>query len=220
MQANTEQEKKRSSIFASTSLMSELDRVGNQLGYKTRTRTLQFLTRFYDETQHSSEGLPVATFDTISKTNAPVCICGIPGSGKSFALDVFLKECKKKSLPFLLFNSDSRDHDWINNELQWSDVVGLRWLDSPGQYIVRLPHDLQMRKTTMSQISQSILRLEGDPKLELWTLIFEEAHDFHKLESFDSILRRMRKSVRKLIVVSTEAELFKMCRAFRPIPFE
>ena len=144
--ANEDQEgrdsKRRLSIFAPEPIMQQLDRIAGELHYKTRTRTLQFLTQFYNETQHSDKGLPVATFDAVMKHDAPVVLCGIPGSGKSFTLDAFLKDCRKRSIPFLLFNSDNRDHAWLTNELEWTDIVSLRWLDTPAQYIVKLPHDL------------------------------------------------------------------------------
>ena len=214
------QSKKRLGILAEPSLMLKVDEVAKELNFTTRTKALAFLTQFYEQSQHSSEGLPIATFEQIAEVEAPVVISGIPGSGKSWTLDAYLKECRKRGLPFLLFNSDSRDHDWISNRITFAEVVGLQWLKQPSQYVVSLDHNLGVRQIVMEQIAQSILMLEGDPRLESWTLAFEEGHDYYAGPNFSSMLRRMRKSTKKLIVVSTEAELFKMCRPFKPIPFK
>ncbi len=123
--------------------MQQFDRVAGDFHYKTRTGTLAFLTQFYNETQQNEKGLPVATFDSIIKYEAPVVLSGIPGSGKSFELDAFLKDCRKRSILFLLFNSDNRDHAWLANWLQGTGIVALRWLDNPGQTCQHLQTPVQ-----------------------------------------------------------------------------
>ena len=212
-------QRKRQGILADPLLMQRLDKFAKERGLCTRTKALDKLLSEYEASKNDTNSIPVATFENLmrnSENEPPAVISGVPGSGKSYTLDKFLRECKKRSVPFLLFNSDQRDHNWIANKISYAEVLGLNWLKQPGQYAVSLEHNLNLRKTIIEQISNAILMLEGDQRLEKWVLCFEEAHDYHEIEAFCSILRRMRKSTRKLIVVSTEAELFKMCRTMRP----
>ena len=104
------------------------------------------------------------------------------------------------------------EHTWISNVLSYYEFPTLQWLDSPGQYRVELETDLNLRRQQMRDAAQSLLRLEGDERLANWIITVEEAADYYDVRPFCTFLRRMRKSTRRIVIVSTEAELFKMCK--------
>ena len=172
--------------------------------------------------------LPAATYDSIlpkgREHEAPIVLSGIPGSGKSYTLDLFLKECKRRKDSFLLFSSRAKDpnsteHSWVPNTLSLYEFLTLHWLDFPAHYRIELETDLMLRRQQIRDASQALLRLEGDERLAKWVVAVEEAADSSDAKAFCTFLRRMRKSTRRIIVVSTEADLFKMCKPMHPIPY-
>ena len=215
----------RESIVADSLLIEKVDAIASRLNFSTRTKTLKFLAEYYVAGQ-SSGNVPVGTFDSVISATEhmpPIVLAGIPGSGKSYTLDVLLKECTKRRQPFILFSSRAKDHkctehQWIPETLSYYEYPTLHWLDAPGNYRVELETDLNLRRQEMRDASQTLLRLEGDNRLSSWLVCVEEAADYYDIRSFQTLLRRMRKSCRRIVVVSTEAELFKMCQPMRPIP--
>lgn len=189
-----------------------------------RTDVVSEALKICERLHDNNSAIPIAFYDfLIQKNGPPVVLSGIPGSGKSYTLDLLLKECKDRKQPFLLFSSRAKDsksteHTWIPNTLSYYEFPILKWLDSPGQYRVELETDLNLRRQEMKDAAQTLLRLEGDERLGKWVIAVEEAADYSDIKSFATFLRRMRKSTRRIVVVSTEAELFKMCQAARPIP--
>lgn len=186
---------------------------------KKNTGALRYLLQNFQESLIS--GFPIATFDNIAnvepRTRAPAAIVGIPGSGKSTTLDMILHECAEKQIPFLLLNCSS-EHAWIRRKLAFAQAISLTWLKKPCEYRVQFAPELETRRVEMKQVAESLLRIEGDARLRNWVIGVEESHDFCRVENFRELLRRFRKSVRRMIIVSTEAELFGMCELYRPIP--
>ena len=218
--------KNRKAILADSSVIDKVDELAKKLDISTRTKALQFLTKFYEESQHGSSPIPTATFGSIMSNGnqgPPIVIAGIPGSGKSYALDLFLRECSKCNYSFVLFSSRAKDprrteHAWISNALSYYEFPTMQWLDSPGQYRVELETDLNLRRQQMRDAAQSLLRLEGDERLANWIIVVEEAADYYDVRPFCTFLRRMRKSTRRIVILSTEAELFKMCKPMVTLP--
>lgn len=192
-----------------------LDAFKGELG-ESRPEIINRLIQEYSN--RAKQGLPIATFQNLLIDPVPAVIAGLPYSGKSYSLDIFLKEAARRQIPFLLLNSgNSEEHDWIQNALTFYEAASFRWLENPSQYRIEFERDLDLRRSAVREISRSLLRLEGDKRLQPWILSFEEAHDYSRIEPFLTLLRRMRKSTRKLIVIATEPDLFKMCRPFRPL---
>ncbi|MHB8567318.1 MAG: hypothetical protein ACYC7D_10370 [Nitrososphaerales archaeon] len=218
---------KRSGIIADPALMERFDKIAKERGFATRTKTLYHLIADYEASKQSEASVPIATYDNLMRhgnQEPAALIFGLPGSGKSTTLDKFLKEAKHRKQNFLLFSSRARDnskteHNWIGETLDYYACSSLAFLTQPGQYLVALETDLDSRRQQVRGISEQLLRLEGDPRLESWVLAFEEGHDYCRLESFKELLRRMRKSTKKIIVIATEKNLFLMCKPFRPEPF-
>jgi len=221
--------RRRESIVADLSLIARVERIAEKRNIATRTKTLQFLTEYFEDSQNTKSSLPVATFDSVTSSHGeqgpPIVISGIPSSGKSFTLDLFLKECRKRKQPFLLFSSRAKDpksteHAWIPSTLSYYEFPTLKWLESPGEYRVELETDLNLRRQEVRDAAQTILRLEGDERLAKWIIAVEEAADYYDVKAFCTFLRRMRKSTRRILIVSTEAELFRMCLPMRPMPYD
>ncbi|MDG6997059.1 MAG: hypothetical protein JRN52_14150 [Nitrososphaerota archaeon] len=165
------------------------------------------------------EDNPIGNFQNIFADLAPAVIYGVPGSGKSTTQDIFLIECAHRGIPFLLINSQS-EHQWVSNVLKPYELATFEWLANPAQYRVELQKELNFRRSEVRDMARLLLRLENDDRLKQWVIAIEEGADYAKIEAFLTFLRRMRKWTRKIIVISTEAKLFEMCRPYRPMPFD
>ncbi len=211
----------RGHLFLPKSTIEKIDALKTDFGANQRPGVIQGLITEHEERSKLEArlglNLAVGTFDQILEDPTPASIVGLPYEGKSYTLDVFLRKAGEAKIPFLLFESNN-EHSWIQNKLTFYEALRLNWIDHSESYIIYLEKDLDLRRMSVREMSKALLRLEGDVRLAPWIIAFEEAHDYSRIESFLTLLRRMRKSVRKLIVVSTEAELFKMCKPFRPIP--
>jgi hypothetical protein len=196
-----------------------------------RTDGIKRLIQFYES---QKQGLRIATFKSLidplgrdSRDDPPVAICGKAGEGRSFSLDVLLRECEKKQVPFILFNSSAPrkgkrkqplEHSWIEKKITAFKAESFSWLRRPKSHLVQMDPRLDFRQSVIKSFCERLLQLEGEPRLKDWVLVFEEASDYEATEEFSTVLRRMRKYVRRLIVVTTETNLFGMCESFRPLP--
>lgn len=201
-------------VFLYEPLRQKLDELNPELGDSRP----QIIKRLVEEYSSKSKDFPFASFENLMADPSPSQIVGIPYSGKSFTLDKFLKEAQERKNPFLLFNSANAEHCWIPKTLSFYDAASLRWLERPSQYRVQFEQDLDLRRSAVRELSKTLLRLESDVRLKKFIIVIEEGHDYAHIESFLTVLRRLRKSTRKLIVLSTEANLFGMCKAYRPLP--
>jgi len=212
----------RTHIQLAVETAKQLDDVGKQIGRGTRPKIIKALIESF---ARANEEMLFATYENVVKEGAPICITGRPYSGKSETLDLILRRAQQEGAPFLLFNSVNRpgnppDHGWISKTIGYYEIASLKWLDKPDQYSVLLEQDPEVRKSSIREISKILLRCEADVRLKDWIIAVEEAHEYWKIEPFNSVLRRMRKCVKKLIVISTEPELFRMCEPMRPVPRE
>jgi len=218
---NENKNEKRAHVFLSQLLVEQVDSLKSEFGPRRTDIIGTLLREHFQKPNTEANRFAVATYENLMSDPAPAQIVGLPNEGKSWTLDRFLKEVHQKEIPILLFNSSSGkdlEHSWITNALTFYEAAALRWLDAPSQYRIEFERDFDLRRSAVRELSRALLRLENDARLNDWVVAIEEAHDYCKIDSFLTLLRRMRKSTRKIVIVSTESELFRMCRAYRPYP--
>jgi hypothetical protein len=216
----------RTDLKIDMDLTRKLDEIGRSIygKKKPRPKIIRELIRKAAETSAASGTDPIATYDAIMAEPAPVVIYGKGGLGKSYTLDMFMKRAAQELIPIFLLNSANIQHEtwdehiWIERVLNYYELSSLSWLDIGDSFRVNLESELEFRKSNVRELSKLLLRLEGDTRLRDWIIAVEEAHDYHKVEPFRAMLRRMRKSVKKIVIIATEKELFEMCQPMRPLP--
>jgi hypothetical protein len=201
-------------------LAQQFDETMRTYGFKTRTKTLAYLL---NQSEKKLAEMPVATYETIVRhqkggpDEKPVAIVGPPSSGKSYTMGLFIKECFKQDIPFILFDILT-EHPEIPKVMNYYDFMGFRFTGH-AQFRVTFPRDAALRKAAMRQILDALERAIGEGRLTDYVLAFEEAYEYGDSMLFLKFLSKIRKWARLTVVVSTDPRPFApFCAILRPLP--
>lgn len=190
-----------------------------ELQVPTKTQLFQRLLEEYAKGR-DSDALTITTFEEVERHDAVIEIAGYSGAGKTYTLRAVLQEYMKRNHPIFLFDSVERreEHDYLPKAIKPIRARALTWTRRPAGYRLKLESDLGQRRQSVRDLAAGLLVLEGNVKLAPWVLAVEEAADYSQIESFRTLLRRMRKTFHKIIVTSSEPDRFPMAEQFRVLP--
>ena len=202
---------KKAHIFLSEDVSSELDSLNPALG-KNRPAILASLLREYRTTKGEP---PVGSFESIMKEQAPACITGLPGSGKSFTLHDFLARCESRSYGVFFIDTVGEYPFGLNI----SPLRALAFNPRPGQFRFVPEQDLRARRFTIRRLFERLSMLQVKGRLKDFVIAIDEANQFADIEQFRSFVIESRKFCMKVVLVSADRSQYEgLCRMMSPLP--
>ena len=196
----------RKEIKLATRLCEDLDTFGRSLNLEGRPSAIQKLLDYWKE-NHSESSCKTATFDNIMAEQAPVCVTGLPGSGKSYTLNEFCSAASSKGWSVLLIDTTNERPSDLGRKLPI--LKALSFNARPGFYRVILEADLRSRVFTVKCLFEYLSMLQVKDILHDWCVVVDEANEFSGLTQFQNFLTESRKYCRKAVVASTNPKLFE-----------
>ena len=171
-----------------------------------RPSAIQKLLDHWKE-NHSEQSLKVATFDNIMVEPAPVCVTGLPGSGKSFTLNEFCSAALSKGWCVLLIDTTNERPSDFGRKLPILNALSFN--TRPGFFRVIPESDLRSRVFTVKRLFEYLSMLQVKGRLCDWCVVVDEANEFAGLTQFQNFLTESRKYCKKAVVASTNPKLFE-----------
>lgn len=196
----------RKEIRIEPGLCEDLDTFRGSLNLEGRPSAIQKLLDYWKE-NHSESSCKVATFDNIMSEQAPVCVTGLPGSGKSFTLNEFCAAASRKGWSVLLLDTTGERPSTFGRKLPILNALSFNV--RPGFYRVIPESDLRSRVFTVRRLFEYLAMLQVKDKLRDWCVVVDEANEFAGLNQFQNFLTESRKYCRKAVVASTNPKLFE-----------
>jgi len=191
-----------------------------QGGFRSLNETLTYCI---ENSRRENTALPVRK-ELVFHGDSPVSIVGLSGSGKTTSVKRFIIPFSPGPLACLDVAGEYSEL----KKLTLPDLIGLKWARADKSTRIRFvpnpnPH---LSKTELDLLFThlNVTKLEGfEPgtfpsgKLKAWTFVLEEAHRLRDIESGLNFVLEARKFCRKVIVVSSDKELFSsVCRLLMP----
>ena len=212
--------KKRCPVWLNPELTHTIDNIAREYGVKWRTRVIRRLIEEHETLKKTASGLPVATYGAImdDPIGPPVVICGLPGAGKTFTMRAALEEAIRRGIPFFLIDTVC-EHGWVRKNLNYTMASSLPFLREHFGPCRFTP--IQEGGESLYEVRKVIEALQHRQSTgALKEIIFavEEAHRFRGIKAFNDFVIEGRKWTKKIILCSTIAEYFPMCRPLSPLP--
>lgn len=173
------------------------------------------ISKLVDAYKEQSAGLPIATFENIMSEPAPICITGLPGSGKSYALHDFLKTCDGKG--FNIFFVDTVNETKLGSNV--SVLKALAFNPRPGFFRFVPEEDPRTRRFTMRRLFERLGMLEIKGQLRNFVVAIDEGNQFADLPQVRDFVIESRKFTRKVVVISADSTQYEgLCKMMRPLP--
>ena len=196
----------RKEIKIDSSLCEELDTFRRSLNLEGRPSAIQKLLEHWRE-NHSQSSLKIAAFDNGMSEQAPVCVTGLPGSGKSHTLNEFCTAASDKGLKVLLLDTTGERPSTFGKKLPI--FRALPFNAGPGFWRVVPEADLRSRVFTVRRLFEYLSMLQVKGMLQDWCIVIDEANQFAGLTQFQNFLTESRKYCKKAVVASMNPKLFE-----------
>ena len=138
---------------------------------------------------------------------APVCVTGLPGSGKSFTLNEFCSAASSKGWSVILLDTTGERPSSFGRNLPI--IRALSFNARPGFYRIIPEPDLRSRVFTVKRLFEYLSMLQVKGMLHDWCIVIDEANEFAGLTQFQNFLTESRKYCKKALVASTNPKLFE-----------
>jgi urocanate hydratase len=211
---------KRSHMMLNFRRTEAIDTIRSETGLGTRPKVIDRLLEEHETLKKKASGLPVATYETIMNDplGTPVVITGIPGLGKTFTMMAALQEADRKGIPFFLIDTVC-EHGWVKRTLDFMGASSRKWLKE-GYGPVRFTPIQEGGESIyeVRKVIEMLQHVQNSGDLQGHIFAVEEAHRFRGIKAFNDFVIEGRKWTKKIIICSTIAEYFPMCRPLSPLP--
>ena len=205
----------RKEIRIAEQLCEELDTFRKTQKLEGRPSAIQKLLDYW-KLNHESYSSSAATFDNIMSEQAPVCIFGLPGQGKSHTLNEFCTAAVQKGWNVLLLDTTGERTSDFGKTLPILEALSFN--PRKGFYRIIPESDLPSRVFTVRRFFEYLSMLQVKGLLREWCVVVDEANEYAKVSEFQNFLMESRKYCKKALVASGNPNLFKhVCKPMKPL---
>ena len=185
-------------------IVRQLDELKGAFNSKSRPEVLEELLRLHGQGGRSAIGR-TADFEGLLKdpNPQPQCLNSLPGGGKSYTLEQFLRKCLAPSVVF----DPGQNQAWIPDIVEYRDFQKFEW-PKEGGFRVTFSADAGYRRQDFSRVLEDLQRAIATGLTDPYVICFEDAFEFREMPEFLSLLATLRKHARLVIVVSQAFEPF------------
>ena len=131
---------------------------------------------------HTEQSWKTATFDNVMAEQAPVCVTGLPGTGKSYTLNELCSAASSKGLNILLLDTTGERASNFGKALPIFKALSFNM--RPGFYRIVPETDLRSRIFTVKRLFEYLAMLQVKGSLCDWCVVVDEANEFAGRECY------------------------------------
>lgn len=213
----------RRDIKVSREMNERLESLMLGLGIRTKTEALKRLLSDFGKNNPGLTETRIASFENIMREAAPVCIFGLPGSGKSTTLRSLVLEAHQSGMNCILVDianehsNPSNPMDPFKKKIKASSAANKRF--GKGLYRIVVDKDPKYRDLSIERLFENLNVLAFKGKLQDFFIAIDEGNEFSGIKALRDFVIESRKFTKKVVIVSADPEPYsKICVVMRPRP--